>query len=59
MIPAIVILCLCLGFALIENDANRPLMGILSILTKAFTLERDYGKSDKKYNYWVLGTNIK
>gem|GEM_PF-3903979 len=47
MIPAIVILCLCLGFALIENDANRPLMGILSILTKAFTLEQDYGRSDK------------
>ncbi len=34
MMPAIVIFCLCLGFALIEDDANRPLMGVLSILTK-------------------------
>jgi Na+/H+-dicarboxylate symporter len=51
MMPAIVIFCLCLGFALIEDDVNRPLMGVLSILTKAFTLERDCGKLDKKRNY--------
>ena len=44
MMPAIVIFCLCLGFSLIEDDVNRPLMGVLSILTKAFTLERDCGK---------------
>jgi len=37
LLPAIVVFCLCLGFALIEDENGRSLMNVLNSLNSAFT----------------------
>ena len=37
LLPAIVVFCLCLGFALIDNENGRSLMSVLNTLNAAFT----------------------